>query len=88
MRSIKALICTVVFSLLACSGGDDFRLFVYPNKDDLTVHREFGPYESVKEARTQARNQMAKYTDGDYEIGKNCKKNAGSSLWVCDETFR
>ena len=63
-------------------------MFVYPNKSDLTVHREFGPYKSEKEARTQARSKMAKYPDGDYEIGKNCKKRTGSSLWICDETIR
>jgi hypothetical protein len=86
----KSLIwATAAVALLAsCGSNDDYRLFVYPSKHDLSVHREFGPYKSMDEARDEAATQMTKYPRGDYEIGKNCRKREGISLWVCEETVK
>jgi len=90
MKPKRILIWTTVVGVFtgACGSKDDDRLFVYPSKIDLTVHHGFGPYESVEAARDAAASQMTKYPTGDYEIGKNCEKRKGSSLWTCEETFR
>ena len=83
-----ALPLLILVGVYACGDLDNYRLFVYPNRSDLTVHREFGPYDSVEQARDKASAQMDKYSDGDYEIGKNCERRSDTTLWVCEETFR
>ena len=57
---IGAALLVVLVGGYACGDPDNYRLFVYPNRSDLTVHREFGPYDSVEQARDKASAQMDK----------------------------
>ena len=79
----------VLMGMSGCVEPDNYRLFIYPDRHDLTVHREFGPYDSVEKARNKANAEMSIYSNGDYEIGKNCKRKfyTTTSLWVCEDTF-
>ena len=78
----------LVVGVVGCGEPDNYRLFIYPDRHDLTVHREFGPYDSVEKARNEANSEMSRYSNGDYEIGKNCEKKSYTTLWICEDTFR
>ena len=89
---MKRFLALILFASLlgsySCSSSDKYRVFVYPNRNDLTNHIEAGEFDSVDAARDVAKEQMRRYPNCDYEIGKNCEKRSGSSLWICEETFR
>ena len=61
---------------------DHYDVFIYPNRHDLTKDIYAGRYDSVSEARDVAQSYMKNYSNGDYEIGKNC-----TSEGLCEETF-
>ena len=67
---------------------DTYELFLYPNKDDLTVWNYSGKFATPGDARRMARVFIGRYPSGDYEIGKNCERSPQSTLRVCEETFR
>lgn len=87
-RKIMFVMVVIFMALTGCGDSDSYRLFVYPSRNDLTVHREFGPFDTVNEARDEADDQMSGYPNGDYEIGKNCERRSNTTLWVCEDTFR
>ena len=67
---------------------DTYEVFIYPNRYDLTNHRFIGTYESIDEAREIVLQEIVKYNQPDYEIGKNCENREGTSLRVCEETLK
>ena len=85
---IASVIVLIVYMALGCSKQDTYEVFLYPNRDDLTVHKHGGTYTSVDSARTRARNWLRQNPNGDYEIGKNCETRPGMTVKVCEETFR
>jgi hypothetical protein len=80
--------------ILGLSPGcsDTWEGFVYPNKNDLTQHRNLGSFSSLEACRAAAKGLLASLhalERGDYECGKNC--DDGSQLGgieVCKETLR
>jgi hypothetical protein len=82
----------ISFSLLVACGSDSWEGFVYPNKNDLTRHRNLGNFNSLDECRAAARGVLAelKALDrGDYECGKNCDDGSRmGGIKVCEETLR
>ena len=87
----NVLVTVLVASLLsACT--DDWEGFVYPNKNDLTIHLSIGHHETLEECRAAviaALQQMKSVTRGDYECGLNCKANKDlGGIKVCDETVK
>ncbi|KKL65763.1 hypothetical protein LCGC14_2151760, partial [marine sediment metagenome] len=45
---IKVIYVLIISFLLASCGKEEWEGFVYPNKNDLTVHRNTGVYESLE----------------------------------------
>ena len=86
------LVSLLLVLVLWVGCSDQWEGFVYPNKTDLTTHRNIGHFSSLEDCRAAARGVLAelKAVDrGDYECGKNC--DDGSQLGgikVCKETRR
>jgi hypothetical protein len=69
--------------------ADEWRGFVYPNKNDLTTDLKIGTYHSLKECRDAALAAGGGSTTADYECGLNCKDELGpSGPLVCERTER
>ena len=66
--------------------------FVYPDKNDLTVYRNIGVYESLESCRAASLNtlsQISTIEKGDYECGLNCENRSGmGGIKVCEKTER
>lgn len=89
---IKVIYVLIISFLLASCGKEEWEGFVYPNKNDLTVHRNTGVYESLESCRSAARNMLSEISSierGDYECGLNCEYRSGmGSIKVCEKTER
>jgi hypothetical protein len=75
-------------AVLAC-GADEWKGYVYPDGNDLTIHREIGTFDSFEECRESARNylrDLGAEDIGDYECGKNCKQSKEMTIDNCEET--
>lgn len=79
--------------------GEDFLFsegewegFVYPNRDDLTVHTNIGIFASLEACRGAARDILSTISSierGDYECGLNCEIQSGlGGIKVCEKTER
>ena len=72
---------------------DQWLAFVYPNKDDLTTHEMYGPYDSLEKCRDIS---LAVIYDrslqehADYECGLNCEPwgSDGGFPMRCETTSR
>jgi len=84
----KVLLLLAVAASCSFLKSDTYELFVYPDRTNLTKHISVGVYKSEDEARKAARKSLAKFPNGDYEIGKNCKSKPGLTVKVCEKTFR
>lgn len=85
----------VAIALTACACRDDTWVgIVYPNRDELLVHREIGTYSSVADCRTAAKAYLSGIAAtrgdaaGDYECGKNCRQATPEGVRICEETAR
>lgn len=94
LTSESVLWASILLGLLVTcqTHPDRWTLSVYPNKHDLTVYENLGPYQSLEECRNAARKWLAESNlleVGDYECGKNCEyqKEYGDIL-ICEETLR
>jgi len=71
---------------------DEWEGFVYPNRADLTVHRNIGVYDSIEGCRDAAISKLEALNaliKGDYECGLNCEERDGfGSIKICEETKR
>ena len=87
-RLVLALLVVGGFSY-ACS--EEWEGFVYPNKNDLTTHRNIGVFNSLEECRAaatatlQGLNALGR---GDYECGLNCRYEEGFTVKICEATER
>jgi hypothetical protein len=80
-----------VLVITGCS--DSWEGFVYPNRNNLAVHRNLGKFKSLEMCRAAAKGYLddLKATDtGDYECGKNCDDGSKflSGIKMCEETLR
>lgn len=85
----------ILFALLLTGCSQEWKGFVYPNKNDLTKHIELGTFDSLEKCRNSAINLMSKLGDRskqDYECGLNCRpmKNLDgtSDMNICEKTER
>jgi len=89
IRMISALAFT---ALLASCGKEEWEGFVYPNKNDLTVHRNIGIYESLESCRSAAWDLLSEISSierGDFECGLNCEYRSDmGDIKVCEKTER
>jgi len=85
---ISLSLCIV---LCACS-NDQWEGFVYPNKNNLRVHRNIGVYESLESCRAAAWDMLSRISsieNGDYECGLNCEYRSDmGDIKVCEKTER
>jgi len=99
MRRIILLIllsATIVLlsgcDISAISGQDKWEGFVYPDANDLTVHRSSGIHDSLDACRAASINMLNRISSlerGDYECGSNCELRAKyGGIKVCDETLK
>ena len=90
-RPPRALVLLGCLVLAGCF-EEEWRGFVYPNRNDLTQHREVGAYGSLEECRSAAIAAIDAAGWGgraDYECGLNCKAKLGpSGPLVCERTER
>ena len=72
------------------SFDDTWESFLYPDKNNLSVHIELGEFGSLEDCRDailgHARMKGMIIGTYDYECGLNCKDSGG--LKVCKETAR
>lgn len=88
---MKHILIFSVFLLFACSVEDTWEGVIYPNKNDLTHHRNIGKFSSLEECRTATLGileELNALTRGDYECGLNCKDSDYSGIRVCEETLK
>jgi hypothetical protein len=65
--------------------------FVYPDKSELTIHKNIGEFKSLESCRSAAQNKLIQISSlerGDYECGLNCEFNSNYDMNVCKETKR
>jgi len=71
---------------------DKWEGFVYPDKHDLTIHKNIGVYESLESCRSAAIYKLrivSELKQGDYECGLNCERRDGyGGIKICEETSR
>jgi hypothetical protein len=83
---------TVLAAVLSGWGSESWEGFVYPNRNDLTRHRNLGLFKSLEECRVAAQGMLAELNAldrGDYECGKNCEDGSRmGGVKVCEETLR
>ena len=87
------IICVLIISfLLASCGEEKWEGFVYPNKNDLTVYRNIGVYESLESCRSATWYMLSEISSierGDYECGLNCEYRSGmGGIKICEKTER
>jgi predicted component of type VI protein secretion system len=91
MKTRHLLLPLIVLCVLAGCSKNKWEGFVYPNKNDLTIHKNAGVFNSLEQCRAAALDMLlelgAKET-GDYECGLNCENRAGLSMKVCEKTER
>ncbi len=93
---IGVLMVTILVSIASCSDvkipftSDKWMATVYPDKNDLTIHRNLGEYNSLNACRDAIYTYMQDMNileTGDYECGKNCRQKSGMSFYICEETL-
>jgi len=92
MRNIKLILIISSVLLLSSCFKEEWEGFVYPNKNDFTVHRNVGVYESLENCRIAALNTLSHISsiqEGDYECGLNCEaRSSMGGIKVCEKTER
>jgi len=90
MNSIKVLTIACSIALLSGCIGDEWDGYVYPDSNDLTVHRHVGTFSSLESCRDAALStleNMGALRSGDYECGLNCEARSNlGGMKVCDKT--
>jgi len=93
MRFFRLLI-TIIWApiLFGCNSGDTWNCVVYPDKDDLTESLQIGDFNTLQEcgiAAVKTLDKLHALERGDYECGKNCRKDSTSpSFLICEETTK
>jgi hypothetical protein len=90
----KLRFCILVILLLAlsgCSNKEQWEGYVFPNKDNLLIHRNSGRFQSLQECKDASMailESLDALEKGYYECGKNCKSGASHYNRGCEDSFR
>ena len=93
MRIFNILI-TIILALMfiGCDSGDTWNCVVYPDRKDLTESLKIGEFNTLEEcgiAAVKTLDKLHALERGDYECGKNCRKDSTSpSFLICEETTK
>lgn len=81
-----------VFTLMGCDKRDTWHGVVYPDRDNLGDALQIGSFGTLQEcgiAAVKTLDRLHALERGDYECGKNCRKDSTSpSLLNCEETMK
>ncbi len=93
MRSYVLLLITIfAFTLVACTPRDKWTCVVYPDRKNLADALQIGSFDTLQEcgiAAVKTLDRLNALERGDYECGKNCRKDSTSpSLLNCEETMK
>lgn len=85
------MLAAFLFLLPAWSlfGSEEWKGWVYPNREDLTKSTEIGPFdtfEKCQQAAVDAVNALSDPKRADYECGLNCRFEANWKTNICKET--
>jgi hypothetical protein len=83
------LLMVIVLGILSGCSKEEWTGFVYPNKNDLTEHRNIGTFSSLEQCRDSALSRMSSsnWFNGDYECGLNCENSSYGGM-LCDKTLK
>jgi len=93
MRILNIVTTTILaFMFVGCDSGDTWNCVVYPDRKDLTEFLKIGEFNTLGEcgiAAVKTLDRLHALERGDYECGKNCRKDSSSpSLLICEETLK
>ena len=93
MRIYKLIfIVLFAFTLMGCDKRDTWHGVVYPGRDNLADALQIGSFDTLQECGIVAiktLDRLHALERGDYECGKNCRKESTSpSLLNCEETTK
>ena len=92
MRSYILIITIFASTLVACTPGDKWTCVVYPDRKNLADALQIGSFATLQEcgiAAVKTLDRLHALERGDYECGKNCRKDSSSpSLLICEETIK
>lgn len=93
MRSyILLLIAIFAATLVACTPRDKWTCVVYPDRKNLADALQIGTFDSLQKcgiAAVKTLGRLHALERGDYECGRNCRKESTSpSLLNCEETMK
>ena len=92
--SFFKLLITIILALIlfGCNSPDKWNCVVYPNREDLTESLQIGDFNTLQEcgiAAVKTLDRLHALDRGDYECGKNCRKDSTSpSFLICEETTK
>lgn len=72
----------------AAKQAGDYDLFLYPDANNLTIHRQRGPFKDAASARSVALDFMEENPNGDYEIATGLKRKLPGGIGVYERTFK
>jgi hypothetical protein len=88
---IKHILILSVFLLFACSAGETWEGYVYPDRNNLQINHNAGKFSSLEECRDASLTMlksMEALEKGYAECGKNCKSGSEYYNRTCEETAR
>jgi len=89
---ILLLITIFAATLVACIPHDKWACIVYPDRKNLADVHQIGSFDTLQEcgiAAVKTLDRLHALERGDYECGKNCRKDSASpSLLICEETTK
>ncbi len=92
MNTIKIVAIVLMALLLNSCFKEEWEGFVYPNKNDLTNHKNIGIYKTLESCRAASLDILSRTSSieqGDYECGLNCEVRSGiGGIKVCQKTVR
>ena len=81
---------TVVPLSVKVAAADEWRGFVYPDRNDLTVSAKMGTFDSFDLCKSSSLDVLKAFGHdriGAYECGLDCKPPTSErGLWVCKDT--
>jgi len=88
--NLLAALCGIMTVAGCDQRPDQWDAFVYPNRNDLTVHEEIAGFKTFELCQSAAINRLRTLPDpdgGDYECGYKCEPRADlDGINVCKET--
>ena len=88
MQLLFAIAVVLGLYFLFFAGEDRWSGYVYPDANNLSVHRSIGDYPTLEECRAAALGTIRAggWQNADYECGLNCEPHSHMGINVCEKT--